>query len=443
VAVTTFTGLTEKARQVTPPSVAERTARGKAARRDVPRSAHGSWAALPDRRDPIELLEEQSATRLPELVPVRYGRMASSPFAFLRGAAAIMASDLAQTPRTGISTQLCGDAHLSNFGAFAAPDRRLVFDIDDFDETLPGPWEWDVKRLAASVAIAGRERGLDEGVRRRMVTRSVRDYREAMRHFAAMATLDVWYARNDAEGIARLRASGEARVATSTERRAAKARHKDRMPAAVDERMRELLRAYRNTVRGDVRHLLEGYRYVDLAHKVVGVGSVGTRAWIVLLVGRDANDPLFLQVKEAERSVLEQFLEPSSFKHCGRRVVEGQRLMQAASDIMLGWLLTIGPDGKPRHYYVRQPWDCKQPAEVETMEPGALERYGGLCGSTLARAHARSGDRVAIAAYLGRGDGFDRALADFAEAYADQSERDHGALLDAIAAGRVEAQPEG
>jgi uncharacterized protein (DUF2252 family) len=480
VAVTTSNRLTEKARHATHSTVAERTARGKAARRDFPRASHGSWAPPADRRDPIELLEEQSATRLPELVPIRYGRMAASPFAFFRGAATIMASDLAPTPRSGISVQLCGDAHLANFGAFATPDRRLVFDLNDFDETLPGPWEWDVKRLAASLAIAGRERGLDADVRRRLVTRAVRSYREAMRLFAAMGTLDVWYARDDAEAIvARLRARGEAKVARRTEQRVAKAHRKDRMralakltttvdgelrlisdpplvvpggelleeygvgdPDAVHERMRELVRAYRNTIRGELRHLLEDYRYVDVARKVVGVGSVGTREWIVLLLGRDESDPLFLQVKEAESSVLEPYLEPSSFKHCGRRVVEGQRLMQAAGDITLGWLLTIGPDGEPRHYYVRQLWDWKLSAEVEAMEPEGLELYGGLCGSTLARAHARSGDRVAIGAYLGRGDGFDRALAAFAESYADQSERDHAALLNAIEAGRVAAQPD-
>jgi uncharacterized protein (DUF2252 family) len=463
----TINGLTEKARHVTHSSVAERAARGKSTRREAPRSSHGVWAPAAERADPIELLEEQSATRLPELVPIRYGRMAASPFGFYRGAAAIMAADLAPTPRSGISVQLCGDADVSNFGAFSAPDRRLVFDLGDFDETLPGPWEWDVKRLAASLAVAARERGVDHAARQRVIRRSVREYREAMRRFAAMGTLDVWYARDDAEAIvARLRPGR-------------KANRRDRMRplaklttvvggepclisdpplvvparelredygvsdvAALHERTRELLRAYRNTIRGELRHLLEGYRYVDLAREAVGVAGVGTRAWIVLLLGRDEDDRLFLQVKEAERSALEPYLEPSSFKHCGRRVVEGQRIMQAAGDIMLGWLLTIGPDGQPRHYYVRQLWDRKLSLDLETMEPDGLELLGGLCGSTLARAHARSGDRVALAAYLGRGDAFDRALADFAESYADQNERDHAALLAAIEAGRVEARPD-
>jgi uncharacterized protein (DUF2252 family) len=461
-----------------PATVAERSGRGKAARREVPRSSHGEWEPAGDRPDPIALLEEQARSREQRFVPIRYGRMAASPFAFFRGGAYVMASDLAATPHSGITVQLCGDAHLSNFGGFAGPTRHLLFDLNDFDETLPGPWEWDVKRLAASIELAARERGFGARTRRRLVTESVRSYRESMRAFAEMRNLEVWYARVEFEAILaelgdRLDKDALRRVRRGT----AKARRKDSlralskltetvdgelrlisdppliMPAAelideyggsravLDERIGELLGAYRGTLRAEVRRLVDSYRFVDLAHKVVGVGSVGTRAWIVLLLGRDDEDPLFLQVKEAQRSVIEPFVRRSAHRNQGQRVVEGQRLMQAAGDIMLGWIRADGLDGKARDFYVRQLWDWKASADIEAMDSRSLELYGGLCGGTLARAHARSGDRVAIAAYLGRGDRFDHALGDFAEAYADQNERDHQALLDAIDSGRVEAQP--
>jgi uncharacterized protein (DUF2252 family) len=457
---------------------AERVARGKAARAEVPRSSHAEWTPPPGRPDPVALLEEQAKSRVRGLVPIRYGRMAASPFPFFRGAAYVMASDLASTPRSGLSVQLCGDAHLSNLGAFAAPDRRLVFDLNDFDETLPGPWEWDVKRLAASLEVAGREREFDAKTRRRIVTRAVAKYREVMRTSAAMRNVDVWNLRIDVEPlIARLRAGLDRKAQKRADRNIAKARAKDSLRAlsrltrvvggeprfisdpplivpaeelldeydltdreALDETMRELLRSYRGTLRGELRQLVESYRYVDIARKVVGVGSVGTRAWIVLMVGRDNDDPLMLQVKEAERSVLEPFLSRSEFNSHGQRVVEGQRLMQTTGDMLLGWLRSPGFDGRPHDYYVRQLWDWKASAEVEAMAPATLQLYAELCAATLARAHARSGDRIAIAAYLGRGDGFDRAIADFAETYADQNELDHRALVDAIKAGRVVAE---
>jgi uncharacterized protein (DUF2252 family) len=458
--------------------VAERQARGKAARREAPRSSHSDWAPAADRADPIDLLEEQAKSRLPELVPIRYGRMAASPFAFFRGAAYLMASDLATTPCSGIAAQLCGDAHLSNFGGFAGPARRLLFDLNDFDETLSGPWEWDVKRLAASLVVVGRERDFSPRERRRIATAAVRSYREAIRRFAKMRNLDVWYSRVESETIlAAVRDRLDRERLKRVERNVEKARRKDSLRAFsklthmhngeprltsdpplivpideliaeaglgdredVDRRIHKLFRAYRGTLRGELRHLAESYRYLDIARKVVGVGSVGTRAWIVLLLGRDVEDPLVLQVKEAQRSVLEPFARPSGFKNQGQRVVEGQRLMQAAGDIMLGWLRNVGPDGEERDFYIRQLWDWKASADVDAMDPTALELYGELCGRTLARAHARSGDRIAIGAYLGGGSRFDAAIGDFAETYAEQNERDHRALVDAVSAGRVEAQ---
>jgi uncharacterized protein (DUF2252 family) len=456
----------------------ERAARGKALRSEVPRSSHAEWAPALDRSDPVALLEEQAGSREPALVPIRYGRMAASPFSFFRGAAYVMAADLAPTPQSGLTVQLCGDAHLGNFGAFAAPDRRLVFDLNDFDETLPGPWEWDVKRLATSVAVAAREVGFGEGTRRRVVTESVAGYRQALRDLAGMRNLDVWYSRVEVESaLSAVRDRLDPKTLKRVRRNTAKARRKDSLRAltrltrvvdgdprlisdpplivrvadvideygqgdqeALEGRMRDLLAAYRATLRSELRSLIESYRYVDMARKVVGVGSVGTRAFIVLMLGRDAEDPLFLQVKEAQRSVLEPFVRRSAFKNQGRRVVEGQRLMQAAGDITLGWIRTVGLDAQERDFYVRQLWDWKASADVEAMDATALGLYGGLCGATLARAHARSGDRAAIAAYLGGGNSFDRAIADFAEAYADQNERDHQALIDAIAAGRLHAE---
>ena len=448
---------------------------GKAARAVAPRASHGDWAPPAGRRDPIELLEEQAASRVPELVPIRYGRMLVSPFTFFRGAAYPMAADLAGAPRSGLEAQLCGDAHLSNFGAFAAPDRRLVFSINDFDETLPGPFEWDVKRLAASFAVAGRDRGFD-AKRRQSINRAVpRSYREAMRCFAAMSNLELWYSRIDVDEIAELAAQlGTRRQRSRFERNVAKARSKDSLKAFaklteivdgepriasdpplivriedvmsgageadLEEFVRGVIRSYRRTLSTDRRRLLERFRYAHAAHKVVGVGSVGTRAWILLMLGRDETDPLFLQLKEAQPSALERFLGKSAFAMHGQRVVEGQRLMQAASDIMLGWIRVAGSDGVSRDFYVRQLWDAKGSALVETMNPRAMTVYAEFCGRALAKAHARSGDAIAIASYLGAGDSFDRALASFAEAYADQNERDYHALQDAVAAGRVTAE---
>jgi uncharacterized protein (DUF2252 family) len=408
---------------------------------------------------------------VPALVPIRYGRMLASPFTFFRGAAAIMASDLANTPHSGLEAQLCGDAHLSNFGLFAAPERTMVFDVNDFDETLPGPFEWDVKRLAASFAVAGRERGFSDGERRRTTMTALREYREAMRRFARMRDLEVWYARFDVEAVAeRWRSRVTKKEIKAFDKALAKARNKDSMRAlsklcrpvngvqrivsnpplivpieelssedqsSIERRLHQLLSNYRETLDPYRRVLAARYSYAHAAHKVVGVGSVGAQAWILLLLGRDSDDPLVLQAKEAQRSVLEPFAGRSRFAHQGRRVVEGQRLMQAASDIFLGWVSSDGWDGRKRDFYVRQLWDGKRSAEVELMGPPELERYGKLCGWTLARAHARSGDRVAIASYLGSSPAFDEAVADFAESYADQNDRDYDALLQDVKAGRL------
>jgi uncharacterized protein (DUF2252 family) len=452
----------------------ERAAAGRAARSGARRSSHAAWEAPEDRADPVAILERQAASRVPELVPIRYGRMSASPFAFFRGAAAVMAADLATTPVSGLRVQACGDAHLSNFGVFAAPDRRLVFDLNDFDESLPGPWEWDVKRLAASFAIAGRENGLKRKERATAVLTAARAYREAMRAFAAQGNLELWYARLDVEAAMAEVEDEDPDEVKRVRKGVAKARSKDslraleRLTHEVDGELRivsqpplivpaeellaedesrdlrqalmEILKAYRSTLPADRQHLLDGYRFRHIARKVVGVGSVGTRAWIVLLTGADDSDPLFLQAKEAEASVLEPYAGASRFKNHGRRVVEGQRLMQAASDIFLGWCPATGLDSRSRDFYVRQLWDWKRSAEIERLTPRGLEVYGQLCGWTLARAHARSGDRVAIAAYLGAGDAFDKAIAEFAESYADQSERDHAALVAAIDAGRIAAE---
>jgi uncharacterized protein (DUF2252 family) len=387
--------------------------------------------------------------------------MAASPFAFFRGAAAVMAADLAGGPGTGLVVQLCGDAHLSNFGVFAAPDRRLVFDCNDFDETSPGPFEWDLKRLAASIAVAGRERGFAERERLDTALGTVRAYRTAMRNFAEMRNLDVWYSRLDIEpAVEALRSQmGKGRY-KRLERNLEKARAKDSLRAldklshVVDGELRivsdpplvtpleeltdgeggerqvqEVLAAYVESLADDRKRLVSSYRYVHAARKVVGVGSVGTRAWIVLLLGRDDDDPLFLQAKEAQASVLESHLGAGPYAHHGRRVVEGQRLMQATSDLFLGWVAAQGLDSQARCFYVRQLWDGKGSGDVERMSPSDLGAYGALCGETLARAHARSGDRIAIASYLGSGQAFDKAIAEFAEAYADQNEKDFGRLV--------------
>jgi uncharacterized protein (DUF2252 family) len=453
----------------------QRVTRGRAARNETPRRSHGSWEPSTDRPDPVALLEEQATSRVPELVPLRYGRMLVSPFTFYRGAALIMASDLAATPRSGFISQICGDAHLSNFGVFASPERRLLFDMNDFDETLPGPWEWDAKRLAASFEIAGRDRGFSAADRRDVVRSCVAEYRARMQLFAAARNLDVWYAHIEVDTVFELlKSSITKKQQAKAQANAAKARTRDSMQAFtklthdvdgerriisdaplivpieelaagtghddVEGELRALIRSYRRTLETDRRELLESFEYVHAARKVVGVGSVGTRAWIILLLGRDGQDPLFLQAKEAQESVLERFVGASRYANHGQRVVAGQRLMQAASDIFLGWQRVHGFDGQARDFYLRQLRDWKGSADVDTMSSGVMTAYARICGATLARAHARSGDRIAIAAYLGTSDTFDRAIADFASSYADQNERDYEALVAAVRSGRLEAQ---
>ena len=451
---------------------AERARMGREARRAVPRSSHAGWTPPADRRDIVGTLLAQAETRVPELVPVRHERMLVSPFTFYRGAAAIMAADLASTPATGIRVQCCGDAHLANFGGFQSPERLMVFDINDFDETTPGPWEWDVKRLAASFVIAARDLALDDADAATAVLSAVRAYREAMRSFAAMGALDVWYARLDAERVIAQWGSAAPKGATKRlQRTIAKAESKNRLKAFAkltervdgevrfvsdppllvraadlfadsglddfDEQMRQWLLSYSKTLQHERRRLLEQYRVVDFARKVVGVGSVGTRCWVALLIGRDESDPLFLQVKQAEQSVLEPFVGKSGYAENGQRVVEGQLLVQAASDIFLGWNRATGPDGLPRDFYVRQLWDGKLSPDLTTFDASRLRVYAEMCGWTLARAHARSGDRFAIAGYLGASDVFDRAIVEFANAYAAQNERDHATARAAADEGRL------
>jgi uncharacterized protein (DUF2252 family) len=456
-------------------SVEERIARGKAARAEIPRSRHAEYESYADRADPVVLLEDQARTRLPELVPIRYGRMLVSPFTFYRGAAKIMAHDLAGTPRSGLNVQCCGDAHLSNFGVFASPERQLVFDINDFDETLPGPWEWDVKRLAASMLIAARDNDFGAKDQDRAVLDTVSEYRTAMRTFAGMSNLEVWYAHMEIDAVLKDYRSqitpDQAKRSTAT---LAKARTRDSMSAfskltqhengragIVDESplivplrvllpeqdhdealewLRSLIRVYRQSLEHDRRKLLEEFELVDFARKVVGVGSVGTRAWIALFFGRDSKDPLFLQLKEAEESVLEEHVGKSVYRNHAQRVVVGQRMMQAASDIFLGWIhIKAGLDGVARDFYGRQLKDWKGSAVIEQMVPTGMAAYGRLCGWTLARAHARSGDRVAIASYLGGGNAFDRAILEFSRAYADQNELDYRTLSKAVDDGRITA----
>ncbi len=500
------------------PSVADRQARGADARVTTTLESHAGWTPATDRFDPVALLEEQNKTREPDLVPVRHGRMAVSPFTFYRGAAKIMAADLAVTPTAGLDAQLCGDAHLSNFGGFASPERKLVFDLNDFDETLPGPIEFDIKRLAASLVIAGRNNGFTAADSALAATAAVRRYRTAMAEFAQMGTMELWYthlseddlrsaldrlasAVDDRGGSAAGGGSGAggkkakgaksakagkaakaaadrnkalqdglAKAARRAEKNLAKARTRDSLQAlsklgesvdgryqiksqppivvplrelngldglsedTIEELLRSQFRDYRATLDPDRRHVLENFSYVDMARKVVGVGSVGTRAFIVLLQGRDPEDPLFLQVKEATKSVLEDHLPASRYANCGERVVRGQRMMQAASDIFLGWTSGIQAG---RYYYWRQLRDMKMSADVENMSPATLQFYAGLCGWTLARAHARSGDVVAMAAYLGDQDTFDVAITDFAVRYADQNEQDYQAFTAAIDSGRL------
>ncbi len=458
-------------RQATP---AERAAFGRSERAKVPRSTHGEWEVAGDRTNPLEILALQATTRLPDLVPIRYGRMAASPFAFFRGAAAVMAADLDHSERTGLEVQLCGDAHLSNFGGFASPERDLIFDVNDFDETIPGPFEWDLKRLAASLEIAGRSRQFDDSTRRSIVAQGSCSYRTAIREFAAMRDLAIWSSHLDAAVIAARWGDQASRRLTETfQRRMAKAQSKDHLAALakltteVDGKLRfvenppllipaesvftdvyskqtvgnlyDALSQYRHTLSGDRQRLLDKYEFVDLARKVVGVGSVGTRCWVALFVGRDNSDPLFLQVKEAEAAVGEPFLGASEYAQHGQRVVEGQRLMQGSSDIFLGWDTFKGDDGVTRDFYLRQLWDWKFSVDVDAMSPEGLGIYAQICGWTLARAHARSGDAIALGAYLGGSDRYDRSMCDFATAYADQNELDFESLTRAIADGRIEA----
>ncbi|HEX3692590.1 MAG TPA: DUF2252 domain-containing protein [Solirubrobacteraceae bacterium] len=457
-------------------TIVERQARGRAARERTPRSSHGEWKPAPDRRDPIAILEGQATSRVPELLPIRYGRMATSPFAFFRGAAAVMAADLGEAPSSDLQVQLCGDAHLSNFGIYASPERELLFDINDFDETCPGPFEWDLKRLAASMGIAGRQRGLSASEIADVLAWTARAYRESMRSFAQMGNLAVWYAKLNAQDvmdIVRQQQLTGGKQLARMEKRLQKAREKDSMRAVAkltervdgelrfrsvpplivpieellegDERdqlragMSELLAGYRDSLAEEYRALLDDYAFTAIARKVVGVGSVGTRAWVLLLQGRDQDDPLVLQAKEAQESVLEHYAGASRYSNHGQRVVEGQRLMQAAGDVLLGWLPVTGVDGVARDFYVRQLWDGKLSVEVAALDYRLLRAYGALCAWTLARAHARSGDWVAIASYLGKGGVFDQAIVAFSQAYADQNERDHAALLAAIESGRLQA----
>jgi uncharacterized protein (DUF2252 family) len=448
---------------------------GRAARGTTPRSAHGDWIPSPSRPDPVDVLARQAATRVQELVPIRYGRMLVSPFTFYRGAAAVMAADLATTPNSGIVAQACGDAHISNFGGFAAPDRRLVFGPNDFDETLPGPWEWDVKRMAASVEIAGRDVGLKAGRRHWLVTECVQEYRKGMRDFARESHLDVFYDRLNASELTdrfggKLGAKGRVVFA----QRFAKARRKTSLRAVkklterIDGQLRfrnvppllvplrklfdeahaqdeteyvgELIGDYAAGLDEDRRYLLGTYRFVDMARKVVGVGSVGTRASVFLLVGRGGKDPLVLQSKEAQASVLEPHLGASDFDNHGERVVRGQRISHAATDIFLSWQRSRGLDGKEHDFYVRQLWDWKASIDLTAMSESGLHAYTRACGWSLARSHARSGDRLAIAAYLGGGSKFDEAIARFSAKYADQNELDYQRLADAVAAGDVIAE---
>ncbi|WP_031070066.1 DUF2252 domain-containing protein [Streptomyces sp. NRRL WC-3742] len=444
---------------------AERRRRGRAARERISRSEHGRWIPAADRPDPVDVLVRQGEDRVARLLPIRYGRMADTPFTYLRGAAAVMAADLAAVAGTGLIVQLCGDAHLLNFGVFASPERRLLFDLNDFDETYPGPFEWDVKRLAASLAVAARDNGQDGERPRRAALAAAQGYAEAMRHLAGRGELDVWYTHIDTDDLLTVlrkpkqRKQVEAGLAHARRRTSLQAlgklteerdghRRIISSPPLIEPLRKTDLRAvgkvfsdYRATLAEDRRVLLDRYHFVDAAMKVVGVGSVGTRCYIVLLEGRDIRDPLFLQLKEAGRSVLEDHLPPTrvdaevAAHHGGRRVVTGQHLMQAGSDIFLGW--TTGPEG--RHFYARQLRDMKGSADVAAMSPAALRTYGDLCGRTLARAHARTGDRLAIAGYLGSADVFAEAVADFAVRYADRTVADHKLLLEAIATGRITA----
>ncbi|MBM3660965.1 MAG: DUF2252 domain-containing protein [Actinobacteria bacterium] len=461
--------------QSTPPPVVHldleaRRALGRDARRTMPRAAHADWHPTADRPDPVALIAGQETNRVPELLPIRHERMLASPFTFYRGAAILMAADLATQPDTGLRVQCCGDAHLANFGGFAAPDRQIVFDMNDFDETNPGPFEWDVKRLVASFELAWRENGFSRKEGRKIVVNTATAYRRGMRDFAAMGNLDLWYSRLDVDGvIARWGAGLSQEVLDRFLRNVGKAQAKNSLrafdkltevvdgqhrikadpplivpvrdqsddPEAVAAWLHDRFRVYRHSLQPDRRHLLEGYRIVDVARKVVGVGSVGTRCWIILLLGRDDQDPLFIQVKEANESVLEPHSGRSGFASHGQRVVEGQRLLQSAGDILLGWTTARSVDGVERDFYLRQLWDGKLAPDYQTMGPEVMRVFGEICARTLARGHARSGDRVAIDAYLGKNDEFDDAMGDFAAAYAEQNQRDYDAVRAALESGRL------
>ena len=440
------------------PSIAERMEAGKQLRNEAPRASHAAWSPAPDRPDPLDLLTAQDSNREQDLVPIRYGRMMISPFAFYRGSAVVMANDLAATPKSGLIVQACGDAHLSNFGTFATPERNQVFDINDFDETLPAPWEWDVKRLAASVVVAGRTKGFKAVQCSKAAEAVVRSYRERMTQFAPMSHRAVWYDRITGADIAEV---VPRKVGKDFQRGLIKASHRDHLQAlakmtsaesgtlrVVDDpplivhisdaelidRLRTVAETYRSSIRPDLQALLNRYTFVDTARKVVGVGSVGTRCHIVLFRGNNDEDPLILQIKEAFASVLEPYAGKSEFKNHGQRVVAGQQYIQAASDIFLGWGHSAGSD-----FYVRQLRDMKGSVEVEFLPPDRLVTYAALCGWALARAHARSGDAASIAGYLGQSDSFDQAIVEFANVYADQTERDHAALVAAISSGRIHA----
>lgn len=462
------------------PDPSESEARGKAARKAFPRSQQAKIEFPADRRDPVDILMEQSESRVQELVPIRYGRMSASPFTFYRGAAAIMAADLGHEPHSGLTVQLCGDAHLANFGVYSSPERRLVFDVNDFDETHPGPFEWDVKRLVASFAVAGRHRGFNEQERRSINEAAATAYRNAMTIFASMSNLEVWYAhaemdqtlqmfaaaaeqkkakRKDLERAKKM--SEKAKSRTSLQAFTKMTIQNDGSPEFLSQppllipirdlmtddqsdevwaMLRGGLSTYRRSITDDRKHLLDGFDVVDVAHKIVGVGSVGLRAWVLLLLGRDINDPLVLQVKQSQSSVLEPYVGKSKYRNHGQRVVAGQRLQQAFTDIFLGWTRVVGLDGQTRDFYVRQLRDGKGSADLDRMPANVMEVYARLCGWTLARAHARSGDRIAIASYLGARDVFEKSMGTFAETYADQNELDAAKLQEAIKSGRLEAR---
>jgi uncharacterized protein (DUF2252 family) len=460
-------------------TVDERREVGRAARKRLRRRDLAKFEPLDDSRDPVALLQMDDEGRLEDLIPIRYGRMLTSPFAFYRGAASLMANDLARSPHTDLFAQLCGDAHLSNFGLFAAPDRRLVFDLNDFDETLPGPWEWDLKRLAASTVIAGRNIGATAEESHQAVVALCNSYRDRVRELSEMSNLEVWHQRLEVDKlVALLKANARKDSAKTVSKMATKAytkdsiREFDKLTEVVDGKLRiaaappiivpiedvaqsfnievsaefienfvaTVIGTYKQRLLADRKHLLDQYEIVHMARKIVGVGSVGTRVWIVLLIGRDAGDPLFLQVKESGPSVYERYLGKSEYEFSGQRVIAGQRLMQGASDPLLGWDNFKSPDGIEREFYVRQLKDWKGSANLDKFTPTQLREYAVLCARVLGRAHARSGDRIAIASYIGKGDALGHALGEFAAAYADQNDRDYARMKEAVADGRIAVQ---